>query len=124
MALFRRKKQAPVAPALASTGHSGDDQLLQLIAADGDINAPRHWIHYLYFPNEQTAREAAEVVESAGWALQQVAESAAGGPEWVVIAERHGAVTIPSEVQAARLFFEGVAHTNGPGEYDGWEASA
>ncbi len=123
MALFRRKTYAPAAPSLPSTGHPGDDTLLQQIAKHSDLAAPRHWVHYLYFPNEETARAAAQVVEAAAWSLQEVAESASGGPDWVVIAERHDALTTPSEVHAARVFFEAVASTNGPGEYDGWEAS-
>jgi hypothetical protein len=97
--------------------------LLAQIAARSDLAGTRHWVHYLYFPGELSARDAAQVVRAAGWSLQQVAESAAGGPEWVVIAERHDAVTSPDEVRSARLFFEGVASTHGPGEYDGWEAS-
>lgn len=121
MALFRRKQKNP--PMLPDTGNQGDDMLLGQIASQGDLSSPRHWVHYLYFPGEDVARAAAADVEAAGWSLQEVAESAAGGPDWVVIAERHGAVTSPEEVQAARLFFEGVASAHGPGEYDGWEAS-
>jgi hypothetical protein len=76
----------------------------------------------VYVPDEPRARSAAEVFEAAGWAIQHVDESAGGGPEWVVIAERHDAVTSPTAVRDARLFFEGVAATH-DGEYDGWEAS-
>ena len=53
-----------------------------------------------------------------------MAESAAGGPQWVVIAERNGAVTSPEAVREARTFFERVARQWPGGEYDGWEASA
>jgi hypothetical protein len=62
------------------------------------------------------------VVTAAGWELQAVDVSAGGGPEWVVVVERHGAVTSSYAVHEARLFFEGVAATH-DGEYDGWEAS-
>jgi hypothetical protein len=47
--------------------------------------------------------------------------AAAGGPEWIVIAETQ-AITSPTAVREARRFFEGVAATHG-GDYDGWEAS-
>jgi hypothetical protein len=119
MGLFKRNKAASF-----ETGHAGDDQLLTQLAQMSDLTAPRHWVHYLYFPDEAVAREAAEVVGAAGWDLQNVAESAAGGPEWVVIAERHGAVTSPEAVRDARAFFEDVAERWPGGDYDGWEASA
>lgn len=79
-------------------------------------------MHYLYFMGEPQARSAAEVVSAAGWQIQRVDAAAGGGPEWVVIAESH-AVTSPSSVRDARLFFEGVAATHEGGDYDGWEAS-
>ncbi len=119
--LFSRRAKAP-APVIGSSGHAGDDALLAQIAAAGDLDAGRHWVHYVYLPDEARARSVAEVVTAAGWDLQLVDYSAGGGPEWVVIAERHGAVTSPQAVRDARLFFEGVAATH-DGEYDGWEAS-
>ena len=106
------------------TGHAGDDELLTQLARLSDLAAPRHWVHYLYFADEGAARGAAEVVAAAGWGLQEVAASANSGPEWVVIAERHGVVTSPDAVCGARAFFEAVAQQWPGGEYDGWEASA
>ena len=121
MGLFtRRPKEPPIA--IASTGHAGDDALLVQIASASDLDTERHWLHYIYLPDEPRARSVAEVVTAAGWELQRVDVSAGGGPEWVVIAERHGAVTSPYAVRDARLFFEGVAATH-DGECDGWEAS-
>jgi hypothetical protein len=107
--------------AVASTGHAGDDQLLAEIARHGDLRAPRHWVHYLYFADEGAARMAAAQVLGRGWDLQEVAVSAAGGPQWVVIAETSAATTHQS-VREARLFFEGVAAEHDGGSYDGWEA--
>jgi Regulator of ribonuclease activity B len=108
---------------VGSTGHGLDDRLLVEIAKSSDLSSPRHWIHYVYFPTEQAARTAAGVIEAAGWVLQSVG-AADGRPEWVVVAEQHDVVTTPEAVREARAFFEGVAATNGPGQYDGWEASA
>ncbi len=119
MGFFRRSKASQF-----DTGHAGDDQLIAQLATMGDLSAPRHWVHYLYFTNEIAARQASDVVKAAGWELQRVDESATGGPEWVVIAERHGAITSPEAVRDARLFFEGVAQQWPGGDYDGWEASA
>jgi acyl transferase domain-containing protein len=109
--------------AATSTGHAGDDQLLAELARRGDLASPRQWVHHLYLANEEDARGAAAEVLGRGWDLQQVAVSAAGGPEWVVIAEKHDAVTTPGAVREARLFFEGVAAAYPGGDYDGWEAS-
>ncbi len=119
MGLFRRRRTTHF-----TTGHPGDDQLLTQLARMSDLTAPRHWVHYLYFADEAAARGAAPVIQAAGWELQEVAESAAGGPQWVVIAERNGAVTSPEAVREARTFFERVARQWPGGEYDGWEASA
>lgn len=119
MGLFRRNKSVGF-----DTGHAGDDQLLAQLSQMSDPSAPRHWVHYLYFADEAAARSAALAVGAAGWELQQLAESATGGPEWVVIAERHGAITTPETVREARAFFEGVAAQWPGAEYDGWEASA
>jgi hypothetical protein len=116
MPLFRRK------PSIPATGHPGVDRLLEEIAKRSSLDAPRHWVHYLYFADEHGARSAAEVIGSAGWQLQRV-EKAATGDDWVVIAEQHDVVTSAEAVTEARLFFEGVASTTPGGDYDGWEAS-
>lgn len=120
--IFRRTTGRRSGPILPTAGHPGDDELLTQIASRSDIEAPRHWVHYLYFNDEPQARSAAQVVGSAGWGIQRVDVAADGGPEWVVIAESQ-AVTTPHAVREARLFFEGVAATHGGGSYDGWEAS-
>jgi hypothetical protein len=121
MRIFRRKTDA--APNIPSSGHDGDDQLLAQIAQHSNLETGRHWVHYVYFADERAAREAAEQISNGGWLIQRVDSSAAGGPEWVVIAERHNAVTTPESVRAAREFFEAVATAHPGGEYDGWEAS-
>jgi hypothetical protein len=96
--------------------------LLAQIASQSDLDAPRHWVHYLYVQDEPQARSAAQVVSAAGWGIQRVDVAAGGGPGWVVIAEAQ-AITSPAAVREARLFFEGVAATHEGGDYDGWEAS-
>jgi len=120
--IFRRTSGRRSGSSLPTSGHPGDDELLGQIASRSAIEAARHWVHYLYFADEQQARSAAEVIGSAGWDIQRVDVAADGGPEWVVIAESQ-AVTTPHAVREARLFFEGVAATHVGGSYDGWEAS-
>lgn len=121
---FLRRSRPEAGSPLASTGHDGDDQLLRLMAAHTDLRTPRHWVHYLYFGEETHARGAAEVIGAAGWNVTNVDTAADGGPDWVVMVERHDAVLSPDAVRDARIFFEAVAATHGSGDYDGWEASA
>ena len=64
MGLFRRR-------ALPSSGHPLDDRLLAELARSGDLAEPRHWVHYLYLPDEVHARAAAAEVQTAGWQLQR-----------------------------------------------------
>ncbi len=116
MAFFNRQRGIP------STGHPGDDHLLSVLAASSDLASARHWMHFLYAQHEAGAREAAQMIEAAGWHLQQVAVAADGG-RWIVIAENDDAVTSPEAVRAARSFFESVAARTPGGEYDGWEAA-
>lgn len=103
------------------TGHPLDDDLLARLASQGDLRAPRHWMHYLYVADEATARAAADEALSDGWDLDRV-EVAADGRGWVVIAEQHDAVLTTDRVIAARRFFEGLADRSTGGDYDGWQA--
>jgi hypothetical protein len=109
-------------PGLPTTGNAGDDALLAQIAAQGDLETPRHWVHYLYLPDEARGRSAAEVIAAAGWEIRRVDVSPGSGLEWLVIVERHDAVISPTAVREARTFLDAVATTH-DGEYDGWEAS-
>lgn len=102
------------------TGHDGDDELLAQISRLSDLDNPRHWVHYLYCPNRVAAEQAANDARANGWGIQTV-EQAARGDDWVVIAEKHDAVTSPTAVQEARAYFETIAARAG-GRYDGWEA--
>jgi hypothetical protein len=121
MRIFGGKPKS--ASTIPSAGHAGDDQLLAQIAQHSDLDAGRHWVHFVYFANEDAARAAAGQISQAGWDIQRVDPSADGGPEWAVIAEQHNAVTSPEAVRSARTFFESIAGTHRGGEYDGWEAS-
>jgi len=74
--------------------------------------------HCLYFPNEQHARTAAQVIEAAGWASHLAVRPVAGpGQQWLVAVEQGGAADATE--LASRTFFESVAATNGPGQYRG-----
>jgi hypothetical protein len=109
-------------PSIPPTGNLLDDLLLAQIAKRSSLEKPRHWVQYLYVADEEAVRSAAELVEGAGWQLQKV-DIAADGGGWVVIAERHDAVTSPEAVIEARQVFERIAASVPGGDYDGWEAS-
>jgi hypothetical protein len=117
MALFRRRRTRRF-----DTGHQGDDELLEMMASRGDLGRPRHWVHYLYVADEPAAQTAAERIGVQGWSLQRI-DSAAQGPGWVVIAEKHDAIVDAVSVPEAREFFEDLAASLPGGDYDGWEAT-
>ncbi len=104
--------------AIASTGNPLDDQTLAAVAARSNLAEPRHWVHYLYFADQASARRGAEAIGHGGWGIQRVGVGG-DGKSWVVIAEKHGVVTSPEAVRDARIFFEGIDGA----DYDGWEAS-
>lgn len=97
--------------------------LQQMVKQGADLAEPRHWVHYLYFADESTARDAATAISGAGWALQRVDRAASDDGSWVVITERHDVIVDPNSVREARMFLEGVVATRPHADYDGWEAS-
>ncbi|UTT61936.1 ribonuclease E inhibitor RraB [Microcella humidisoli] len=117
------RRQKPPSRSAFSTGHAGDDQLLEILSERSDLASPRHWVHFLYFPDESSARTAAASVEEAGWALQAVQPAATDNGDWIVIAERHDAVVSPDAVMEARISFESIVAAHPGADYDGWEAS-
>lgn len=122
MPLFSRRSRA-ASNSTFNTGHAGDDELLGIIAQRSDLNAPRHWVHYLYFPDEASARSWSGSIEAAGWTLRTVAPAAVDDGSWVVMPERHDVVLSPDAVRDARTYFDAIAAQVESAEYDGWEAS-
>jgi regulator of ribonuclease activity B len=94
--------------------------LKELRGRGADLTRPRHVLHFLYFADEATARNAAEAVASAGYEVS-VSEPSERVPQWGVRAETTRIVN-ESTVHAFRPWFEQVAGQHG-GEYDGWEAA-
>lgn len=99
-----------------------DLQLLGAIKDQGaDLFAPRHVLHYSYFPSEQKATAAAETCIAQGWGAS-VREPLPDFPDqWAVIAEQPRAVLTLDFVRNSTDFFEHLAELHG-GEHDGWEA--
>lgn len=115
MGMFRKKAAPP---------HAGDLRLLQVLTEQSPpLEKPRHWVHYLYVADEQSARSAAAVIADAGWGIQRT-DPAAEGPGWLVVAEKLDASLSEAVVKEARTFFEAISMSTAGGQYDGWEASA
>jgi hypothetical protein len=95
--------------------------LRQLAGRGADLAKPRHVIHFVYFPEEDDARAAADAIGAASWrtSVEPPTETIA---LWCVKADAERTVG-PDTVAAFRSWFEGVAKTH-RGEYDGWEAAA
>jgi len=94
-----------------------------MISTKSDIDAPRHWVHYLFFPNEPTARQWAQSIAATGWNIQSVHPSSADDGTWVVVPELHAAVLNSEVIRDAREYFEAIASRIEGADYDGWEAS-
>jgi hypothetical protein len=122
MGLFSRRRAGKKKTAF-DTGNPADDQLLGIIAERSDLTKPRHWVHYLYFPDERNARLWADSIESAGWNIQEAGPAATDNGQWIVIPERHDFVVSPDAVKEARGYFESIVAQVARAEYDGWEAS-
>jgi hypothetical protein len=129
MGIFNRKgkNQAddePVNPEDRSplTGLKYKDlQLLGAIKDNGsDLDAPRHVLHYLYFPSEAAATKASEACQGQGWecAVREPLPEFPG--QWAVVAEQASAVLTLDFVRGNTDFFEEVAALY-DGEHDGWE---
>ena len=129
MGMFKRKAKTPDDDELVNpenrspvTGLKYKD--LQLLGAIKDsgakLDAPRHVLHYLYFPSEAAAQKASEACQGQGWeaAVREPLPDFPG--QWSVLAEQASAVLTLEFVRGNTDFFEEVAALY-DGEHDGWE---
>lgn len=102
-----------------------DDQILALIGEKSDLSVPRHVLHYLLFPDEASARAAAEKITAAGWDVSRVSElpsEVSTEFSWSIVAEREKVLVNHESVRMNREFFEAIAAETNGALYDGWEA--
>ncbi len=111
----RFRRRAPRTPAAADR-----IALRQLEALGADLTKPRHVIHFLYFETEHPARQAATVIEQAGYSAK-VLQPDERFKEWRVHADSTRVLS-ETTVDGFRSWFDHVADAHG-GEYDGWEAA-
>jgi hypothetical protein len=74
--------------------------------------------HYLYFPRESAASQAAAKLRAEGFEVET--RLAADGANWLTLA-KHRVVSEGESLAATRETMEQLVHRLG-GEYDGWEA--
>jgi len=79
---------------------------------------PHIFSHYLYFPVEKAAAEAAAELRSLGFETEE--RLSAYGTDWLVLA-RHKMVPGEQKIVETRRLMTDLACARG-GEYDGWEA--
>lgn len=112
MRFFKRKQVA------ASTGHAGDDEVLEQLAQLGtDAHVPRLWEHFVYCDREDGAAILERGALAAGWSVERVV------PEYHGIVAKRSDLPVNAETVAeAREFFEHLAASVAGGDYDGWGA--
>jgi regulator of ribonuclease activity B len=112
---FRVRQERP-------EGNELDLLILQQLRGKGaKLALPRHVLHFVDCPDEESARAAADDVEAIGFDATVEAPTG-GGSMWTVRGE---AMRVVDETTVAthRRQFERIADAFG-GEYDGWEAAA
>ena len=100
--------------------HGDRATLRSLAEAGGDMSKPTHFIHHLYFPDEERSRAAAEEIADMGLDAGGLAPEAPG-EQWLVRAE-HMQVPSLENVQRMTQALLQIAERHG-GDYDGWEAA-
>ncbi len=113
-----RLRKGKVAPKPFDTGNIDDDARLESLADQADLSEPRHWSHFLVFPDEAQARQAAEII-GQDWDTQ--VQPSPEGDGWTLQARRDDARISPTAVTAAREALTLVAGAHG-GSYNSWIA--
>jgi hypothetical protein len=97
---------------------SDDRAALEQLLHASKSGVPHVVLHYLYFPGESAAAEAAARLRSLGFKTEE--RLGADGTNWLVLA-RHEIVPTDETIAAAREVMEDLTRVR-DGEYDGWEA--
>ena len=100
------------------TGHAGDDAQLTRMSEQMHLVTPRRWTHFLFFPDEATARTVGAELE-AEWQVDVLASPDGSG--WTLQLTRDAVQVSAIAVKHARRDFAAMAQNRG-GEYDGWRA--
>ncbi|MDT0234772.1 ribonuclease E inhibitor RraB [Curtobacterium flaccumfaciens] len=93
--------------------------LQQIVLRGGDLSEPRDWVHFVYFPDEGTARAASDQIAAAGW---NVAVKPSGA-EWYVAADQQNVLVDDARLGEAVQFFASITAETPGAQWDGYEAS-
>ncbi|MBT1545410.1 ribonuclease E inhibitor RraB [Curtobacterium aurantiacum] len=93
--------------------------LQQIVLRGGDLSEPRDWVHFVYFPDEVSARAASARIAATGW---NVAVKPSGA-EWYVAADQQNVLVDDTRLGEAVRFFEGITAETSGAQWDGYEAS-
>ena len=121
---WRDRQRVDLEERSPQTGLKYKDVLVleQLVRAGADVEAPRHVLYYLYFPDAECAAVAVSEAEARGFETS-VNEPLPEYPgSWGVVCECHDYVLDLDKVRINSDVFEELAARHG-GDYDGWEAS-
>lgn len=97
---------------------ANDNDALNDLRAVSDTDAVHRISHYLYFPEQQAAKEVAQVLRQRGFEIED--RLGADGVNWLVLASVQ-AVPTEAAIAEMRESLEELADDH-EGEYDGWEA--
>jgi hypothetical protein len=99
---------------------AADRALLASLQRSGsNLSLPHVIEHYLYFPKETAACDAAETLRGEGYEVE--VRLGADGVNWLVLAS-HAVLPAAATVARTTLRLEALASSLS-GEYDGWEAT-
>ncbi|HVC95243.1 MAG TPA: ribonuclease E inhibitor RraB [Pirellulales bacterium] len=96
-----------------------DNEALEQLRLVSNITSLHLLQHYLYFQQENDAKDVANTMEEHGFSVEL--RRSADGMDWLVLATSQ---IMPTEANVAelRLRLERIASEHS-GEYDGWEAA-
>jgi Regulator of ribonuclease activity B len=117
---FKRQKPKLEQLATGVGADEGDRFVVEQLRQQGaDLSRPRNIKHYLYFPSQSVANQAAQAFQVMGFSSE--VREGADHKSWLALAK--GATLVNQETVAKmRSQFTELASILS-GEYDGWEAS-
>jgi Regulator of ribonuclease activity B len=97
---------------------SDTKETTKALEGESEISEPRQVRHYLYFPTETSARDAAEVLKADGYSAHVRRSKAQDS--WLLQLTAHTQLD-ENELSKTMTYLKSLAAAKG-GEYDGWDA--
>jgi hypothetical protein len=117
---FKRRKPKLEQLAIGVGAAEGDRLVIEQLRQQGaDLSRPRNIKHYLYFPIQSSASQAAQAVQALGFSSE--VREGADHKNWLALAKGSTLVNQETVAKMRSQFTELASILKG--EYDGWEAS-